>query len=288
MSDPNRTQLGVPPSGDPNRTIMGASPSFEATITIKPVQCPVCKSFNPPGVMFCIECGLIFDRALPDDAFGAPVVRLPCLVDGSGREHALRPGDNVVGRQADVMLDDPRVSRRHAVVRVADGAIEVEDLGSSNGTEVNGAKLEAGTAVALAAGDKVSFGGYETVFSTPGESAKTQMGLSGRTQAMTSTPSASPAAAMLVVGADEFPLRVGANTIGRKAGNDVVLAYPFVSGSHARVEVEEDGITFSDLGSTNGTFRGDDKLEPDVPTPVGEDDVLRIGDIELRFRRVQE
>ena len=91
------------PSVDPNRTVMGTAPSLNATQTIKPVQCPICKTFNPAGMMFCIECGLIFDRALPDDAFGAPVVRLPVLVEASsGREHPVRRGVNIVGREGDV------------------------------------------------------------------------------------------------------------------------------------------------------------------------------------------
>src|SRR5438270_7168026 len=87
-NDPNRTQLGAPPTAaDPNKTMMGTGPSLNATATIKPTQCPVCMTFNPPGVMFCIECGLIFDKALPGDAFGAPAIQLPVLVDPSGREH---------------------------------------------------------------------------------------------------------------------------------------------------------------------------------------------------------
>src|SRR5215207_5215330 len=97
-SDPNRTQLGAPPMLDPNKTMMGTAPTLNATITIKPTQCPICKTFNPAGVMFCIDCGLIFDRALPGDAFGAPAVQLPVLVDGSGREHPIRPGSSMVGR----------------------------------------------------------------------------------------------------------------------------------------------------------------------------------------------
>src|SRR5215467_5483218 len=99
-ADPNRTVLGTP-TMDPNKTVMGSPTTLNATQTIKPIQCPVCKTFNPAGVMFCIDCGLIFDRALPADAFGAPAVQLPMLVERSGREHPLRPGTNVIGREGD-------------------------------------------------------------------------------------------------------------------------------------------------------------------------------------------
>jgi len=48
----------------------------------------------------------------------------------------------VIGREdADVVIDDPEMSRRHAVVRPVDGGVEIEDLGSLNGTSVDGKRL---------------------------------------------------------------------------------------------------------------------------------------------------
>src|SRR5215208_1769966 len=50
----------------------------------------------------------------------------------------------VLGRtNADITIEDPLISRRHAVVRPVDSALEIEDLGSLNGTVVNSEKLEA-------------------------------------------------------------------------------------------------------------------------------------------------
>jgi pSer/pThr/pTyr-binding forkhead associated (FHA) protein len=63
----------------------------------------------------------------------------------------------VLGRQAaDLAIEDPQVSRRHASVRPADDALEVEDLGSKNGTWVNGARIAGPTR--LAPGDRVRVG----------------------------------------------------------------------------------------------------------------------------------
>src|SRR5262245_15057187 len=140
-ADPNRTQLGTAPTVDPNKTVLGTAPILNATVTIKPVQCPVCKTFNPAGLMFCFDCGLIFDRALPDDAFGAPAVQVPQLVEQSGREHPIRPGINSIGREGDIMLVDGKVSRRHAQITDDEGALYLEDLGSTNGTKVDGKAL---------------------------------------------------------------------------------------------------------------------------------------------------
>jgi hypothetical protein len=54
----------------------------------------------------------------------------------------------VIGREnADVTIDDAQISRRHAVVRSVVGAVEVEDLGSSNGTFVDEQRIEAPTRV---------------------------------------------------------------------------------------------------------------------------------------------
>src|SRR5215218_6686203 len=50
----------------------------------------------------------------------------------------------VVGRtNADITIEDPLISRRHAVVRTVDSVLEIEDLGSLNGTVVNSEKLSA-------------------------------------------------------------------------------------------------------------------------------------------------
>jgi adenylate cyclase len=63
----------------------------------------------------------------------------------------------VVGRAvtSDVPIYDPTVSRRHAELTLADGGVRVLDLGSSNGTFVNGTRI---TESVAADGDIVTFG----------------------------------------------------------------------------------------------------------------------------------
>jgi pSer/pThr/pTyr-binding forkhead associated (FHA) protein len=58
--------------------------------------------------------------------------------------------------EADVVLDDAEVSRRHAVVRLSNGALEISDANSANGTFVNGARIS-GSQV-LADGDLIRLG----------------------------------------------------------------------------------------------------------------------------------
>ena len=64
-----------------------------------------------------------------------------------------------------LLLTEPSVSRRHAVVRRRGVLYEVSDLKSTNGTFINDARME-GTAV-LSDGDHVRFGSVEFVFLDP-------------------------------------------------------------------------------------------------------------------------
>ena len=59
-------------------------------------------------------------------------------------------------RASVVWIDSPRASRRHAVVRVSGDEAVVEDLGSKNGTLVNGSRVEAPTR--LRDGDRLEVG----------------------------------------------------------------------------------------------------------------------------------
>ncbi len=66
----------------------------------------------------------------------------------------------VIGREdCDVVIDDPRISRRHLAIRPHDDGVEIEDLGSSNGTFVDDRKIDA--AVRVASGATVRLGATE-------------------------------------------------------------------------------------------------------------------------------
>jgi pSer/pThr/pTyr-binding forkhead associated (FHA) protein len=73
----------------------------------------------------------------------------------------------VIGRDAlaDIVLDDPGISRRHSEVRVTnDGphlVTSIRDLGSTNGTFVNGERI---TSVRLQDGDRLTVGRTAVVF----------------------------------------------------------------------------------------------------------------------------
>ena len=72
-------------------------------------------------------------------------------------------GQFVIGRSAEcqLALDDPLVSRRHALLTVRTDSVTVEDLGSRNGVRVNDLKIEGRLEVTH--GDKITIGSQEMV-----------------------------------------------------------------------------------------------------------------------------
>src|SRR3954452_11224860 len=65
------------------------------------------------------------------------------VVDAAGTRHTLTNGRNVIGRgtEADIRLPDTGVSRKHVDVVLENGTAVAEDLGSTNGTLVNGRRI---------------------------------------------------------------------------------------------------------------------------------------------------
>lgn len=81
----------------------------------------------------------------------------------------------------------------------------------------------------------------------------------------------------------EHDLSAGAAAIGRSRENDLVLPdeEKRVSGRHARIERKESSWYVVDLNSKNGTYLGDQRLEPHQPARVDHGDVLFIEDFRL-------
>jgi len=84
--------------------------------------------------------------------------RQTALLRVGGKRLVIGSGGVVMGRsrQSDVMVDDPNVSRAHAEIRPRGGSWVLSDLGSTNGTRLNGRRLE-GPEV-LKPGDEIEVG----------------------------------------------------------------------------------------------------------------------------------
>jgi hypothetical protein len=111
----------------------------------------------PPGEL-ARELDMLRSGLKPGDAY---------LVLRHGREFdanfLINERSTVVGRDADsdIFLGDGSVSRRHAEIRRLRNRFSIRDLGSTNGTRVNGRPVEEQT---LRSGDEVEIGMYRFLF----------------------------------------------------------------------------------------------------------------------------
>ena len=186
-------------------------------------------------------------------------------------------GELLIGRaatEADGRLgDDPELSRRHArLARGPDGELTIEDLGSSNGTFVNGERLEDVRVLQL--GDILRLGTTElAVTDADGHIPEpTQIG----SPAVTHVPI--PEELVVVEGLakgkrltlDEEMVIGRAESGEGRLGDD-----PELSRKHARVFREAGRVVVEDLGSANGTYVNAARLsEPRILEPG---DLVRMG-----------
>ena len=136
---PIPSDLGTPP---PDEDLPAAKP-FEAPPVVPIGHCAYC---GKPQA----ECVCRLDAPRAVAASGEPEFI------GAGVELRIPEGESVVGREGDLQIVDPTVSRRHAKITREGALIKIEDLGSANGTYVEGIRIEAETE--LSPGATVYFG----------------------------------------------------------------------------------------------------------------------------------
>jgi DNA-binding winged helix-turn-helix (wHTH) protein len=86
----------------------------------------------------------------------------------------------------------------------------------------------------------------------------------------------------LLRGRRRIPLETGETIIGRDPGAPVFLDDKSVSRRHARIVISEEGATLEDLGSKNGTYLQNAKVESRLPLTDG--DRIRVGTVPLTIR----
>ena len=219
--------------------------------------------------------------------------RLISLSDG--REYAIGTGAITIGRDAgcDVVVAVTEVSRRHARIDpVAAGYLLVDT--STNGVLLNGERIQ-GQAF-LGRGDTVRVGSEEFRFQAeaapvvlppaPANASSPSIGM----QPTDDHPTAArrPVLATLEVinegptKGDRLEIRTPLTHVGRGEHNDIPILDDSVSDLHAKLQLRDDGWYVVDMGSTNGTYVGGERVSGEAPL-LGNVDV-RFGGIKFVFR----
>lgn len=211
----------------------------------------------------------------------------------SEQEFKLSKSTIEIGRAAlnDIVLQDEKISREHARIEHSEQGTQITDLGSSNGTLVNGSRI---TTSSLAAGDTIQLGASTLRFveitpePDPGVTMlNTEADLNQTLATMVMETSLNDVSdSRLVVHTSdktwEIALKDESYLIGRDPNCDVFINNVRLSRRHARIVRKGEIFTVYDLNSTNGTRIGDERIEQH---DLADGDTIQIGKARLVYKR---
>ena len=188
------------------------------------------------------------------------MARLRILAPEGSRDVTLKDRFSI-GRTegADLVLDDKGISRRHCEFVARDGGFAVSDLGSSNGTLVNGDKATGERP--LVDGDKVRVGGITLTYLA--RDADYVLRFQGGEHS-----------------GREIALTADRTTFGRRPDSTLAFVDVKVSGVHLEIVKDGTSCVLRDLGSTNGTFLGGHKV---TEVALSHGDRVKLGQNEFVF-----
>ena len=251
QSPPPRT-VETPPDGPP------ALPK-KAEPQAKDTQEP-----SPPPPMKPAE-----EEPASDNASSQPRIIIE-LKGEAIKELPLDKDQMVLGRdkKCDIHLDDRGLSRKHAMLESRGGAIWISDLGSSNGTYVNGEPIT--SSICLHSGDTISIGLYH-------------VRLEGLDEIQSGTP-------ILTLngpeGVHRFALTGEQITIGRGQKNDISIPHKSISRKHILIRIENEKFVVEDMGSQNGIKIKGKRI--DGPTEFQAGTVLEVCEFQFTLSLVEE
>jgi len=214
----------------------------------------------------------------------APFNAGPSLVvisdPGQARQIPIPFNGIVLGRDAQLgppFSTDEYVSRKHVSVQPCrGGGVEIADLGSANGTYVNGARVR--LPARMQDSDVLRIGEIELKLAAP-------RGLADQT--VTAGARAAQDAPYLVIvtpgafSGRRFQLAADYLVVGRGPASDICLEDPHVSRTHAALGQRGDAVYLQDLGSSSGTFVNGEPVRTARELQRG--DIVAFAGIQARF-----
>lgn len=214
--------------------------------------------------------------------------------EGPDQEFELAKSSVSLGRAAtnDITINDTRVSRAHARLDNEETGLTLVDLGSANGTWVNGRRVGRAT---LVPGDTLGLGSHQFKYSVEDPSQDvgitkidTQVELNENLEEdflpMVINETRNPS---LVIRNDERTWKVELKDldhalIGRDESCEVHLDAENVSRRHAEVQRRGDQFLLKDLGSANGVWHRSERIEEHL---LEDGDSFQIGPAQIVFKK---
>lgn len=231
-----------------------------------------------------------YDSINKDDAPWAQLAILGDDETGGGRPLILRKRLTLIGREVDndIVLNDERISRHHAEIRLDHRLAVLLDFGSMNGTLINRQRVS--QPVPLKRGDIVELGARRYLFSVIDaadgshsvDTAKVP-GANGAKRRQTLPPSVLPTLVVVQgeAAGSRWTLLDPVTGIGRDSTCQIQLPDATVSRRHAQIVRQSDGYYASDLESNNGTHVNDEEIT--TPRRLRNGDLVQVGTVALRF-----
>jgi pSer/pThr/pTyr-binding forkhead associated (FHA) protein len=201
------------------------------------------------------------------------------------RTEAILKPRTVIGRvHGDILLQDPLCSTTHAELLLEGTTLRIRDLGSTNGTSQDGKPV---TDMIWLPGTKIQIGGHELELEdlavAPVLGPKGTMLIGKEALAVAPDPSY-----FLVIQAPNQPpvteeIYRSRSVIGRTEG-DLILADMRCSSTHAEILFDGAEVKLRDLGSSNGTWLGQERITDLIWQPGV---VLEIGSHKLELREIR-
>ncbi|GAB4499727.1 MAG: hypothetical protein OHK0052_15170 [Anaerolineales bacterium] len=237
---------------------------------------------------------------MSDNTIPSARARLTWQDDNGAQEYLIRNAQTIViGRSRDntIMIAHPKISRQHASLEWQGETCYLRDLGSSNGTFLNGNRLQPQQPHPLKPGDRIELHQVLVLFDAPykrQELDPVEMTLSGEATAFGFVTEGKSAFPQLIIHAgpntgETYTLRESQTTIGRASSNaewQIRLADRAVSRPHARIEISPEMCLLHDLNSANGTLLNNKPVTE--PMPLNDGDIITIGETRLTFRAAQQ
>ncbi len=207
------------------------------------------------------------------------------LDGGEWKEFIIYRGDVILGRgdECDLVLAHREISRQHARLRWDGVNVSLVDLGSSNGTIIDGKRIDSNTPYKLSPGQSITIGDYTLMLQGSQPEATYVAGFKDSLNQRFRVRYRCNQGAWAW-----YLLPQGKTSIGRSEDNELMLDDEELSRKHAVLELRGNALFLFDAGSTNGTQLDSVLLTPNQQYSLSPGQEITVGGCALQVESLEE